>query len=156
MIDKIWKFVENVVCFFIYKVFRLDLGEKTYLSLIQFIKFGMVGVLNNVISYVIYLIMMRIGMHYTLASIIGFTVSVFNSYYWNNKYVFVSDGTRIWWQAFFKTYISYAGTGIVLNNILLIFWIEICGISVVIAPLINLFITIPINFLVNKFWAYRK
>ena len=95
-------------------------------------------------------------MHYTPANIIGFTVSVFNSYYWNNKYVFKDEGGRVWWKTFIKTYISYAGTGIILSNILLYLWIDVLGISKVVAPLINLIITVPINFVVNKFWAYRK
>ena len=119
-------------------------------------KFGLVGVLNNAICYVTYLLLIRVGIHYTLANFLGFSVSVFNSYYWNNIYVFISKVKRVWWKTFVKTYISYAGTGIVLSNLLLILWIEVLGISRIIAPLINLFITIPINFLVNKLWAYKN
>ena len=156
MIDKIWNLVEMILRFTVYKVFRFRISEEAFNRLNQFAKFGIVGILNNLISYGTYLILIRFGMHYTPASIIGFTVSVFNSYYWNNKYVFGTDEKRIWWKTFAKTYISYAGTGLLLNNLLLIFWIEICKISDVVAPLINLLIVIPINYLVNKYWAYMK
>ena len=148
--------MEMILRFAVYKVLRLKISEETFDKLDQFVKFGIVGVLNNFICYVTYLILIRFGMHYIPASIIGFTVSVFNSYYWNNKYVFCTDEKRNWWKTFAKTYISYAGTGIILNNILLVFWIELIGISDVIAPLINLLIVIPINFVVNKYWAYKK
>ncbi len=128
-----------------------DIREK----LIQFIKFGIVGVINNAIYYAVYLILIKLNMHYVAANIIAFTVSVFNSYYWNNKYVFKTEEKRTWWKTFAKTYISYAGTGILLSNALLILWVEVCGISELIAPLIDLVITVPINFLINKYWAYR-
>lgn len=55
----------------------------------QFIKFGIVGISNTLISYVVYNnVLLRLKMHYIGASIIGFLVSVVNSYYWNNKYTF--------------------------------------------------------------------
>ena len=57
----------------------------------QFIKFVMVGVSNTLISEVVYAILVVFRCHYLLASFIGFTVSIFNAYYWNNKYVFRED-----------------------------------------------------------------
>ena len=81
-----------------------------------------------------------------------------NKYYWNNKYVFQSDQEeeRVWWKVFFKTVASYAGTGLILNNILLVLWVEIIGLPEMLGPIINLFVTIPLNFLLNKYWAFRK
>lgn len=49
-----------------------------------------------------------------------------------------------------------AGTGLVLNNILLIVWVDIFKLNEALGPLINLLITIPLNFLLNKYWAYRS
>ena len=156
MIEKGWKFTEDVLYFLIGKRIGKERDDASWLSFLQFVKFGIVGVTNSAISYFVYLILIRLGMHYTPANIIGFTVSVLNSFYWNNKYVFEPDAARIWWKTLLKTYISYAGTGIVLSNILLYLWIDVIGINAVVAPLINLLITVPINFFVNKFWAYRK
>ncbi len=130
--------------------------DKNLSNLIQFMKFGLVGVLNNAICYTSYLLFIKCGLHYILSNIFGFTISVFNSYYWNNKYVFKTDGKRIWWLTFLRTYVSYAGTGIVLSNILLILWIEVCKLSDVIAPLINMSIIVPVNYFINKYWAYRN
>lgn len=126
-------------------------------SIIQFIKFGIVGASNTIISYVTYILLLRVGMYYLIASIISFVVSVLNSYFWNNRYVFKSEEgkERIWWKVLFKTFISYAGTGLVLSNILLILWVEVICIPKELAPLINLVITIPLNYIVNKFWAYK-
>ena len=126
------------------------------LDLLQFIKFGLVGLSNSLISIVIYWGLVYFGVHYVPANIIGFTVSVVNSYYWNNKYVFATSDKRVWWKTFIKTYISYAVTGILLSNVLLYLWVDICKVSRFIAPLINIIIIVPVNFLCNKLWAYKN
>lgn len=50
------------------------------------------------------------------ASITGFIVSVFNSYYWNNRYVFreKKNESRTWRKVLLRTYVSYAGIGLIL------------------------------------------
>ena len=79
----------------------------------------------------------------------GFSEMVMGIAVYDVQKIIISNGRSPWWKTFLKTYISYAGTGIVLSNILLAIWIEVFGISKVIAPLINLMVTIPINFLIN-------
>ena len=92
-----------------------------------------------------------------VASVVGFILSVLWSFYWNNRYVFASnDKNNPWWKKLLKTYLSYALTGIVLANLLLYFWVSVLGISKVIAPLLSLVITVPLNFVLNKFWAFRS
>lgn len=124
----------------------------------QFLKFGIVGISNTVISYVTYIVLINLGVYYILANIIGFVLSVINSFFWNNKYVFkISDGgKRNWAYSLFKTFLSYAGTGLILANILLMIWVEYFKLPEWIGPLINLIITIPLNFIINKFWAFRE
>lgn len=124
---------------------------------IQFIKFGIVGASNTVISYGIYTLLTYIGVPYVISNIIGFVVSVLNSFFWNNRYVFKkSDGEKRnpWWTLV-KTFLAYAGTGLILANVLLVFFVEKYGISKYIAPIITLIVTIPLNFIINKFWSFR-
>lgn len=132
--------------------------------IIQFIKFGIVGVSNTVISYVINLLVLlflkpfNIGWDYFAGNIVSFLLSVLWSFYWNNRFVFtVNEGEkRSVGKALLKTYISYGFTGIILNNVLSWIWIEKFCISKFIAPLINLIVSVPLNFLINKFWAFKK
>ena len=123
----------------------------------QFIKFGLVGVSNTAISYVVYMLGIQLGMHYLLASIAGFIISIMNSFYWNNRYVFRKEEgeQRSLVKAFIKTFLAYAGTGLVLNNILLVLQVSILRIPEWLAPLLNLIITIPLNFVLNKIWAFK-
>ncbi len=125
-------------------------------SLIQFVKFGIVGLSNTLISYVVYVAGVWFGMHYLLASILGFVISVLNSFYWNNKYVFgQGKEERNLLKTLLKTFMAYAFTGLVLANILLYIWVDILGISEYLGPLINLVVTVPLNFVINKLWAFR-
>lgn len=126
-------------------------------SLIQFIKFAIIGFSNTLISYLVYAAGVYLGLHYMLANVLGFVISVLNSFYWNNKYVFrQEEGGRNTLHALAKTFLSYGATGLVLANILLYLWVDILHISEYLGPIINLMVTVPLNFLLNKFWAFRS
>ena len=127
-------------------------------SLIQLIKFGIVGGINTVLSYLIYLGGLYLGIHYLIASTIGFIITVFISYVLNSLLTFRESGEAIHWsiKALIKVYISYSITGFILGNLLLFIEVDVIKISEMIAPIINLFITIPTNFILNKFWAYKE
>jgi len=123
----------------------------------QFIKFGIVGLSNTAISYIIYSVLVYMRLQYIIASVIAFIVSVLNSFFWNNKYVFKKedDQKRNIIHTLIKTYISYAFTGLILQNILLFVFIDILHISKYLAPFLGLVITIPLNFILNKKWAFQ-
>ena len=149
--------LKNIIDFILRKIPNLTISEDILERILQFVKFGIVGISNTLISYIIYVLLVAFGCYYLIASFIGFLISVMNAFYWNNKYVFkTAEGEkRTLWSSFIKTFISYAGTGLVLNNILLVIWIEGLKMHEMLGPIINLFITIPLNFLLNKFWAFR-
>ena len=119
----------------------------------QFIKFGLVGLSNTAISMSLYYALVYLGVNYLVANLIGFMISVLNSYYWNNRYVFnkTEEGHL---KPILKTYMAYGST-LLLSTFLLYMMVQQLGISQWIAPLLNLAITIPINFLINKLWAFR-
>ena len=137
--------------------------------MIQFIKFGIVGFSNTVISYVLYtggLLLFRKlrifgSIDYLAAQLIAFVISVLWSFYWNNRYVFkVEEGgrgeKRSLWKSLLKTYISYSFTGLFLSSLLLVLWVQILHISEFAAPVINLVITVPLNFIINRQWAFKQ
>ena len=156
--EKIWDFVENIIKFILTRVFRFNVTDTQLSQIMQFVKFGMVGLSNTLISYVVYVVLVAMNWHYLLASLMGFLISVVNAFYWNNKYVFKTEEgeKRALWRSFFKTFTSYAGTGLILHNILLILWVDLLGLHEMLGPILNLFITIPLNFLLNKYWAFKE
>ena len=130
--------------------------KKMKTSMQQFIKFGLVGVSNTLVSWACYYFFLWVDESlYLIGGIVGTIVSIANAFFWNDKFVFKSDNND--WQSKLKrlgkTYISYGGTSL-LGMVLL--WVEVnCfNISKVIAPPINLAITVPLNFLINKYWTF--
>lgn len=148
----------------------------------QFLKFGLVGLSNTLISETVYVVIVCLKGHYLLASTTGFILSVFNAYYWNSRYVFKEDDARekrVWWKVLLKTFLSYLW-GFIANLLLLAFWIDILQIGNHMEPLaellrswnirfpdtqtlgsllaegINLILVLPMNFFLNKFWAFRQ
>lgn len=125
----------------------------------EFVKFGIVGGINTVLNLVIYWICIWLGIHYLAANATGFVITVAISYVLNNIFTFrPTDGRKAEWslRTLFKVYLSYFLTGMVLNSLLLWFWNDLIGINENLAPVLNLFLTVPINYLLNKLWAYRK
>ncbi len=155
--NRIWSLIEHIIRFILCEILRFKLSDTALKKLSQFVKFGVVGLVNNLIFYVVYIILVSFSVHYLIASFIGFFVSVINAYYWNDKYVFRAEDRQAqeWWKGFLKTFLSYAGTGLVLNNILLVLWVDIIGMNEILGPILNLLITIPLNYILNKYWAFK-
>ena len=157
-------------------------------AIIQFIKFGIVGVSNTLVNYIVYLIFFSIGVPYLIANALGFIISVLNAWFWGSRFVFKEDETkqkRVWWQVLLKTYASYL-LGFFINSFLLWVWVDVLNVgqyfgfvgdilngvtgivgmqpkeytaetlSGIVGPIINIFVVVPINFVINKFWAYRQ
>ena len=162
-----WKCIESIIRIVfspILGLLHLDWGDYEWESFLQFIKFAMVGVSNSAVSYTINITMLfllrnaMLDFDYVIANLTAFTLSVLWSYHWNSRYVFHPDHTEKGWRLkiLVKTYISYAVTGIVLNNVLATLWIRVLGISKYLSPLLNLPFSIPTNFFMHKLWAYKE
>ena len=124
----------------------------------QFIKFGIVGLSNTLVSLAIYYIFVLINRDlYLWGQVVGWVVSVLNAFYWNNKYVFRTEKRDFIsvLKRLLRTYMTYGAT-FLLTTLLLYLEVDVWHMSEMIAPLINLIIPIPISFLLNKCWAFKK
>lgn len=134
-------------------------------NLVQFFKFGIVGVSNTLVSYLLNLLCLfvlhkyEVSFDYVIANTVAFVLSVLWSFYWNERFVFTEkqdsyQSNRL--VRLLKMYLSYGFTGIILNNVLSFLWISVLGISKAIAPLINSAIGVPINYVINKKWTFEE
>lgn len=152
-------------------------------AFLQFIGFGIIGAFNTVLSYGItngcyYLL----GLHEQISNVITFVITVFISFLLNRTFVFkktesanveiTNDNDEItndngeiananadsnpWYMELIKVYISYAFTELFLMALFLFVEERLLGIPHYIATLLNLIVTVPINFILNKFWAYKN
>ena len=125
--------------------------------LLQFIKFSIIGFSNTFVSLAVYYIFLWFSKDlYLVGNIVGWAVSVINAFYWNNKYVF-GDGKNGIWQItrkLGKAYLSY-GMTFLLSTCLLYLEVDMWRWSELLSPIINLLITVPLNFLLNKIWTFH-
>ncbi|MCI8375956.1 MAG: GtrA family protein [Lachnospiraceae bacterium] len=131
--------------------------------IIQFIKFGLVGVSNTVLSLCItYLAIAIFGYCFNIyatwslniCTTIGYVVGVCNSYFWNNKFVFKNKKENDKRKRFAKVFICY-GITYLISMVMMDFLVEVCHVPSIIAPVPRLIITIPLNFIANKLWAFK-
>ncbi len=132
----------------------------------QFIRFGIVGISNTIVGYLIYVIFLKAMRFYNVwsaydiyvAQFIMFVLSVAWSFFWNSKFVFkkTTDSKEKLISTLLKTYASYAFTSLFLSELLLIVWVRCLKLNEFLAPVLSLIITVPLNFLIQKYWAFKE
>lgn len=133
---------------------NVKMKEKITKLIVQFIKFGIVGVSNTLISLLVYYVFLFIDPElYLVGNAVGFIVSTFNAYFWNNKFVFKKGKREKNISVIIKTYVSYGFSFFVSEGLMYVL-VDILSVPKVIAPIAILFVTIPLNFLLNKLWVY--
>ena len=130
---------------------------------VQFIKFGMVGVSNTLLSLLVtYLFMAIFRFVFSLDTLwtldisttFGYIAGVCNSYFWNKRYVFLHGKETNSGKAFVKMFVCY-GVTYLLSMVLMNVMVHKFHIPSIIAPIPRLVLTIPLNFAANKLWAFK-
>ncbi len=137
-----------------------------YKNFKQFIKFSIVGLANTFVSFFItYGTIFLVSFIFNdiekenkilvlVASLLGFVISVLNSFYWNNKFVFKKTTNSVL-KPLLKSYVCY-GSIFILSYILNAFvFTKLLNLSHLYIPILQIFICTPLNFLSNKFWAFK-
>ncbi|HDC8402762.1 TPA: flippase GtxA [Staphylococcus aureus] len=117
----------------------------------EILKFIIVGGINTLNYYVVYLLLLKLlHIEYMISHIIGFIVAFVISYYLNCYFVYRVKPT---WRKF----ISFPITQIVnvsLQTVLLYVFVSWLNLPAEIAPFAGLIITIPITFVLSK-WILK-
>lgn len=128
---------------------RLTSGQK--LSSMKFIdgsflRFLIVGGLNTLITYLVYLVFLGIA-DYRVAFTISFTFGIFIAYFLNSLVVFK---VTFCWKKLLQYPIIYL-VQYLLALVLLNLEVELMSIDQVIAPLINVVLLLPVTFVLNRY-----
>lgn len=112
-----------------------------------FIRFIIVGCINTGVYYSIYLLSMYgLSMHYIFAHGIGFAISLVVSFFLNVYFTYKVKPT-------WKKFLTFPFTQVVnvsVSTLFLLVFVEWLYISSSIAPLIAVFFTVPITYIVTK------
>lgn len=118
----------------------------------QLFKFGIIGLLNTILTYAIYLVLLNptnatfaMGVGYGVTSLLGLTL--------NNHWVFQTGSSLksvVW-----KYYATYLFTW-VISVLFAHFASNWSLMNPHLIPLVSLIITVPTNFLLSKFWVFNQ
>jgi putative flippase GtrA len=120
---------------------------------VQFVKFGIVGVSNTLIAFAAYILLLKVfGVWYLAASAIGFLVGAVNGFLLNRRWTFkehVGDAlTPVRWGI-----VQSCGLG--LNEGLLYLWVAGVGLSKLVGQALAIAVVTTVTFFVNRAWTFR-
>jgi putative flippase GtrA len=119
----------------------------------QFVKFGIVGVSNTLLSLGTYAVLLKVfGVWYLAASAIGFAVGTVNGFLWNRKWTFrghVGDAlTPVRWGI-----VQTCGLGV--NEGLLYVFVHDARLDKLLAQVCATAVVTVTTFTVNRAWTFR-
>lgn len=121
--------------------------------LVQFMKFGIVGVSNTVLTFAVYTVLLKVfGVWYLAASAIGFAVGATNGFLLNRRWTFrehVGDAlTPVRWAI-----VQTCGLGV--NVGLLYLFVHDVHLDKLLAQACATVVVTVTTFLVNRAWTFR-
>lgn len=120
---------------------------------LQFLKFGIVGVSNTLIFFAVYTLLLKaFGVWYVAASGIGFAVGAVNGFMWNRAWTFkghVGDAlTPVRWFV-------VQTCGLFLNLGLVYLFVDGLGFDKLSGQAVTIVIVTVLTFFANRAWTFR-
>jgi putative flippase GtrA len=120
---------------------------------VQFVKFGIVGISNTLLTFVVYTVLLKgFGVWYLAASAIGFVAGAINGFLLNRRWTFsdhVGDAlTPVRWAI-------VQSTGLAINIGLLFVLVHEAGLDELVAQALTIGVVTLITFFANRAWTFR-
>lgn len=122
-------------------------------ELIKLVKFGMTGVANTLVDYVVFLLLVALGLDVYFSQCCSFVAGMLNSYLINRRWTFQTK-QRFFSLQIVKFVLSNLSV-LAVSMILLRLFMDVVGWSIPLAKLAAVCITMGINFLVSRLWVFR-
>lgn len=121
---------------------------------VQFVKFGIVGVSNTLIFFLVYTLLLKaFGMWYVAASGIGFAVGAVNGFLWNRRWTFsghIGDAlTPVRWFV-------VQTSGLLVNLGLVYLFVDGVGLGELVGQAMTIVIVTVLTFFANRAWTFRS
>ena len=120
----------------------------------QLLKFGFVGILNTGITFIVYNVLLKLGMVYFAANAIGYIAGVANSYIWNKNWVFGAKGEKD--KALILKFVIVNLISFAVNSAVLWFCINYITDNKTVAQLPAIVVGMGVNYILNKIWTFKK
>lgn len=122
------------------------------INIIQFLKFGIVGILNTLITVVSFNILIFVNINYLCANCISYFFGVINSYLLNSKFVFKESRSKENLTKFLIVNILVLG----FNSLILYLGVNELGVNISISQIVSIVLGTFLNFGLNKVWVFTE
>ena len=118
----------------------------------KIIKFGSIGALNTVFSYLLFCVLIYLDVFYIAAAVWSFLAGTFFSYLMNSKYTFSAyTNTR----GFLK-FLAIMLTSLIASLLLLYLFNDVFNVHVLIAQILVVLVRFPIVYLLIKHFVFNQ
>ena len=119
---------------------------------VQLAQFGLVGLSGYVVNLVVYAALLGIGAH--KAALVSFVVSAANNYWWNRHWTFSEQKGHFAQQGL--RFFVVALAALAVNQLWLLVFLDWLGWGKIVSQAIAIVLVMPLNFLGNKLWSFRR
>jgi putative flippase GtrA len=119
---------------------------------IQLLKFGVVGTVGYAINLGVYVAILGIGAHE--AAVVSFVVSAVSNYWWNRHWTFSETKGHFGEQG--AKFFGVSLVALLVNQIWLLVFLDWLEFGKIVAQAISVVLVLPLNFLGNKLWSFRR
>ncbi len=133
---------------------RLLHGMRHPANWLQLIRFSIVGASGYAVNLILYALLVKVlGVEYLVAETVAWIVSAANNFVWNRHWTFKAREGQVHAQAarFFVVTLVALGANLIVLRLL----VESAGMDKVVAEMLALAASTPLNFLGNKLWSFR-
>jgi putative flippase GtrA len=122
---------------------------------VQFAQFAFVGAIGYVINIAVFTFALHVlGIHYLVAAVIAFLVSVANNFWWNRHWTFAAHDGHAGFQA--ARFLTVSIVAFAFNLGILALLVEDAGMPKVAAQAIAIIAATPLSFLGQKLWSFGR
>ncbi len=120
----------------------------------SFVRYIIVGGMAFVVEYLFYQLLYRfLGLDYSLASVIVYSIMFWLVFLLNRQWSFQSEGN--FKRQLFKYILLFLFNNLVANIFLMQFLVEQLNISADVAPILKMFLVVIWNYYIYKYFIYK-
>ncbi len=122
---------------------------------LQFAQFGAVGASGYLVNLAVFTLAIHVlGIHYLVAAVMAFLVSVANNFWWNRRWTFAAHDGHAGFQA--ARFLTVSVVAFLFSYAMLALLVEDAGMAKVAAQAIAIVAATPLSFLGQKLWSFGR
>ena len=121
---------------------------------VQLAKFCVVGASGYLVNLAVYSLLLKgAGLHYLAAGACSFAVAAASNYFWNRHWTFRQQRGHVYYQGLRFLVVSLIALG---ANLAILHGLISAGVGKIPAQAIAIVLVMPLNFVGNKLWSFRR